>query len=90
MLCLVATEKIYERAAHPYKHALLSAIPIPDPEVQKKRQRIVLKGDVPSPVHLPSGCRFHTRCPLVTNQCKVEESVFEEKDLGHWVAYHYG
>lgn len=87
---LAATEKIYEQAAHPYTRALLSAIPVPDPEVQKKRQRIVLKGDVPSPVHLPSGCRFHTRCPLATDQCKVEEPAFEEKEAGHWVACHYG
>ena len=86
---LADTEKIYKQAAHPYTRALLSAIPIPDPEEQKKRQRIVLKGDVPSPVHLPSGCRFHTRCPLATDQCRVEEPVFEEKEAGHWIACHY-
>ncbi|MFD2131665.1 ABC transporter ATP-binding protein [Pseudogracilibacillus auburnensis] len=87
---LAETEKIYQEAAHPYTQALLSAIPVPDPVEQKRRQRIVLKGDVPSPVHLPSGCRFHTRCPLATDHCREEEPVFEEKMEGHWVACHYG
>ncbi len=62
---------LYENPVHPYTHALISAIPVPDPTVRKKKQ--VLKGDVPSPIHPPSGCVFHTRCPYVTDRCKIEE-----------------
>jgi oligopeptide/dipeptide ABC transporter ATP-binding protein len=62
---------LYENPVHPYTYALISAIPVPDPTVRKKKQ--VLKGDVPSPIHPPSGCVFHTRCPHVTDRCKIEE-----------------
>ena len=62
---------LYENPVHPYTYALISAIPVPDPTVRKKKQ--VLKGDVPSPIHPPSGCVFHTRCPYVTDRCKIEE-----------------
>lgn len=79
-------KEIYSSAKHPYTQALLSAIPIPDPEV--KRKRVVLKGDVPSPTNPPVGCRFHPRCPLVTQKCKEEEPML--KDIGgeHYVACH--
>lgn len=79
-------KEIYSSAKHPYTQALLSAIPIPDPEV--KRERVVLKGDVPSPTNPPVGCRFHPRCPLATQECEEEEPVL--KDIGgeHYVACH--
>lgn len=79
-------EKLYRNPLHPYTQALLSAIPVPNP--RRKRQRIVLKGEVPSPVNPPSGCRFHTRCPLAVDICKTEIPLFEEKKPDHWVACH--
>jgi peptide/nickel transport system ATP-binding protein len=71
---------------HPYTQALLSAVPIPEPGAG--RTRIVLKGDVPSPINPPAGCRFHTRCPYVFDRCKAEEPAFAEVKPGHWVACH--
>lgn len=85
---LAETEKLYDNPAHPYTQALLSAIPIPDPVEQKRRERIILKGDVPSPVHPPTGCRFHTRCPLARKICREEEPTFKERNDGRWVACH--
>ena len=79
-------EELYKNPLHPYTQALLSAIPMPNPRL--RRQRIVLKGEVPSPLNPPSGCRFHTRCPLAFDRCRVEEPVFEEKGRDHWVACH--
>ena len=84
---LAASREIYEWPAHPYTQSLLSAIPVPDPE--RKRSRIVLKGDVPSPAHPPSGCRFHPRCFMAQPVCAVEDPVLREIRPGHWAACHF-
>jgi peptide/nickel transport system ATP-binding protein/oligopeptide transport system ATP-binding protein len=76
--------ELFSNPLHPYTQALLSAIPIPDPGL--RRERIILKGDVPSPLNPPSGCRFHPRCPVVMDHCSVEEPVFKDIGSGHWVA----
>jgi peptide/nickel transport system ATP-binding protein/oligopeptide transport system ATP-binding protein len=77
---------LYNNPLHPYTQALLSSIPVPDP--RRRRQRIILSGEVPSPVNPPSGCRFHTRCPYAMEICKQVDPAFEEKTDGHWVACH--
>lgn len=79
-------ETIFTRPAHPYTEALLSAVPVPDPKI--KRKKIVLQGDVPSPVNPPSGCHFHTRCPYVFARCKVESPVLREFSPGQMAACH--
>ncbi len=78
------SETIYHASRHPYTQALLSASPIPDPE--KKRKRIILTGDVPSPIDPPSGCRFHTRCPYVIDRCRTDEPPLEDIAGGHQTA----
>jgi peptide/nickel transport system ATP-binding protein/oligopeptide transport system ATP-binding protein len=81
-------EQIFKNALHPYTKALLSAIPIPNPKLQREREKITLKGDLPSPVNPPAGCRFHTRCPWATEACKQHEPQWREVEPEHWVACH--
>jgi peptide/nickel transport system ATP-binding protein len=77
---------LFAKSHHPYTKALLSAVPVPDPNA--KRQRIILTGDVPSPISPPSGCRFHTRCPFVFDRCRNEEPILREIESGHSTACH--
>ena len=86
---LADRDSLYENPMHPYTQALLSAIPIPDPRVERRRSRIILTGDIPSPVNPPSGCRFHTRCPIAFDRCKVEIPPFTEYKPGHFAACHW-
>ena len=83
---LADREVLYENPLHPYTQALLSAVPIPDPQVEKKRQRIILEGDVPSPAEPPTGCNFNTRCPQVMDICHQYEPSFTDVGDGHRVA----
>ena len=86
---LASRQDLYDHPLHPYTQALLSAVPIPDPIVEAKRQRIILKGDVPSPANPPKGCNFNTRCPhKVPGLCDVESPEFRDVGGGHWVACH--
>jgi peptide/nickel transport system ATP-binding protein/oligopeptide transport system ATP-binding protein len=84
MVELTDRETLYREPLHPYTQALLSAIPIPYPNV--KRERTILKGDVPSPLNPPKGCRFHTRCPIAIDKCSQEEPEFKEIKPNHWAA----
>ncbi|MCB2191138.1 MAG: dipeptide ABC transporter ATP-binding protein [Deltaproteobacteria bacterium] len=84
---LTTKEELYSRPLHPYSQALLAAVPIPDPHA--RGSKVIIKGDVPSPINPPSGCRFHTRCPKVQDICKQEEPMLIEKYPGHKVACHF-
>lgn len=87
MVELAPAESLFKKQNHPYTKALISAIPVPDPDV--KKERIILKGDVPNPLDIPSGCRFHTRCPYAREICKREEPRLEEGAGGHFTACHF-
>lgn len=83
---LADRDELYADPKHPYTQALLSAVPIPDPEIEKKRQRIILEGDVPSPANPPKGCNFSTRCPRVMDICKEKDPDFKDYGGGHYTA----
>ncbi|MFB5269480.1 ABC transporter ATP-binding protein [Paenibacillus enshidis] len=87
MVEMAGKEELFSNPLHPYTKALLSAVPIPDPTV--RRQRIVLQGDIPSPAHPPSGCKFHTRCPLAADQCRQEVPAYRDVGGEHFVACHF-
>jgi oligopeptide/dipeptide ABC transporter ATP-binding protein len=84
MVELTGREELFRNPLHPYTQALMSAIPMPDPRL--KRERIILKGDVPSPLHPPTGCRFHPRCPVAMDICSHQEPDFKQVSPDHWVA----
>ena len=83
---LAPDDMLYNDPIHPYSKALLSAIPIPDPDI--KKQKIILKGDIPSPLDPPSGCTFHTRCTICDDICSQKTPDFREIKTDHWVACH--
>lgn len=83
---LAPKEKLFGNPQHPYTQALLSAVPIPDPDVERKRERIILEGDLPSPTNPPTGCRFNTRCPVAVDKCFIDEPVFQEIESDHFSA----
>jgi len=84
---IASSRDLYTRPRHPYTEALLSAVPIPDPKV--KRRRLLLQGDVPSPIHPPPGCHFHTRCPIAEPRCSIEAPTLKAVAAGHSVACHF-
>ncbi|WDV46226.1 ATP-binding cassette domain-containing protein [Clostridiaceae bacterium M8S5] len=88
MMELTTSDKLYNNPMHPYTKALLSAVPIPDPEKSKSRNRIMLDGDVPSPINPPPGCKFQARCSLCSDICKKEAPKLKEVESGHFVACH--
>lgn len=85
---LAESNELNKKPLHPYTKTLLSAVPVPDPIKSRERQRIILEGDIPSPINPPSGCRFHTRCPYVMDRCRVEVPEFRELAPGHFAACH--
>jgi len=86
---LASRDVLFENTLHPYSIALLSAVPLHNPAAERERKRIILSGDVPSPANPPSGCHFHTRCPIAEKRCSVEDPEFREYEKGHWVACHF-
>jgi oligopeptide transport system ATP-binding protein len=85
---LAESNELNKNPLHPYTKTLLSAVPVPDPVKSRSRKRIILEGDIPSPMNPPSGCRFHTRCPYATARCKEEVPEFRELSPNHFAACH--
>lgn len=85
---LTASEQLYGTPLHPYTQALLSAIPIPDPDIEETRERIILEGELPSPINPPSGCVFRTRCPMAMEICSLKKPEWQEVEQSHYVACH--
>src|SRR5699024_9345464 len=85
---LAPAEKLYENPLHPYTKALLSSVPVPDPKIERERERIIIEGDIPSPVSPPSGCPFRTRCPMAMDICSEVKPRWLEVESDHWVACH--
>jgi oligopeptide transport system ATP-binding protein len=85
---ITESNELYDNPLHPYTKALMSAVPIPDPDVSRAKQRIILEGDVPSPIDVPAGCKFQGRCPIAEDICKVEKPELREVIPGHEVACH--
>jgi oligopeptide transport system ATP-binding protein len=81
---LAGKEEIYAAPAHPYTKSLMSAVPVPDPDIEAQRQRIILKGDLPNPADPPSGCRFRTRCPVALAECATVDPMQYPLAPGHW------
>ncbi len=88
MVELTGSDSLYENPLHPYTQALLSAIPIPDPDMEESRERIILQGELPSPINPPSGCVFSTRCPFAMDICSREKPTWQEAESNHFVACH--
>ncbi|WP_010099258.1 ABC transporter ATP-binding protein [Ornithinibacillus scapharcae] len=88
MVELTESDSLYEKPLHPYTQALLSAIPIPDPDIEEARERIILQGELPSPINPPSGCVFRTRCPFAMEICSQKKPAWQEVDDNHFVACH--
>ena len=86
---VAATEDLHEHTRHPYTRALLSAVPVADPDALASRERVVLRGDLPSPAAPPSGCRFHPRCPKAQERCRTDDPELAEHASGHRVACHF-
>ncbi len=82
-------DSVYESPAHPYTQALLSAVPIPDPEIEARRRRVMVTGDVPNLIDPPEGCRFASRCPFAQDRCREEAPVLREVGAGHEAACHF-
>jgi oligopeptide transport system ATP-binding protein len=85
---LANRDELFTTPLHPYTQALISAVPVPDPAIEEQRKRIILEGDVPSPVNVPPGCRFHPRCPYAIDRCKTEVPQWRELRTDHFVACH--
>ena len=88
MVELADSYELCSQPVHPYTKTLLSAVPLPDPVKSRARQRILLEGEIPSPLNPPKGCRFHTRCPYATDRCREETPQLREQAPGHFVACH--
>ena len=88
MVELADSKEIYDRPLHPYTKSLMSAVPVPDPKIARENKRIILSGDIPSPLNAPSGCPFRTRCPYATEACAESMPEFKEVAMGHFVACH--